>query len=128
MTKPLIFTISAEWDDEAAVWTGHCDDIPAAADAAALDGLLAKIRQWRSIHCRTTIRASIPSIDVEPTHAAIGIVPEFCVMQVLEAVGGIVEGELRAREQVVAAPLKARERPIEFCLKRDKSARNKDVG
>jgi Domain of unknown function (DUF1902) len=33
MTKPLIFTISAAWDDEAAVWTGHSDEIPAAADA-----------------------------------------------------------------------------------------------
>ncbi len=43
MTKPLIFTISAAWDDAAAVWTGHCDDIPAAADAPTLDELLAKI-------------------------------------------------------------------------------------
>ena len=43
MSKPLIFTISAAWDDEAAVWTGHCDDIPAAADAPTLDELLAKI-------------------------------------------------------------------------------------
>ena len=43
MTKPLIFTISAVWDPEASVWSGHCDDIPAAADAATLDGLLDKI-------------------------------------------------------------------------------------
>lgn len=43
MSKPTIFTISATWDDEASVWSGHCDDIPAAADAATLDGLLAKI-------------------------------------------------------------------------------------
>ena len=43
MSKPVIFTISAAWDDEAAVWSGHCDEIPAAADAPALDGLLAKI-------------------------------------------------------------------------------------
>ena len=43
MTKPVIFTISAAWDDEAAVWSGHCDDIPAAADAPTLDELLAKI-------------------------------------------------------------------------------------
>ena len=43
MTTPLIFAISAAWDDEAAVWTGHCDDIPAAADAPTLDELLAKI-------------------------------------------------------------------------------------
>ncbi len=43
MTTPLIFTISAAWDDEAAVWTGHGDDIPAAADAPTLDELLAKI-------------------------------------------------------------------------------------
>ena len=43
MPKPVIFTISATWDDEASVWSGHCDDIPAAADAATLDELLAKI-------------------------------------------------------------------------------------
>jgi hypothetical protein len=43
MSKPVIFTISAAWDDEAAVWTGHCDESPAAADAPTLDELLAKI-------------------------------------------------------------------------------------
>jgi hypothetical protein len=43
MAKPVIFTISAAWDDDASVWTGHCDDIPAAADAATLDELMAKI-------------------------------------------------------------------------------------
>jgi hypothetical protein len=43
MSKPVIFTISATWDQEASVWSGHCDDIPAAADAATLDELLAKI-------------------------------------------------------------------------------------
>ena len=43
MTRPTIFTISAAWDEEAAVWSGHCDEIPAAADAATLDELLAKI-------------------------------------------------------------------------------------
>ena len=43
MSKPVIFTITAAWDEEASVWTGHCDDIPAAADAATLDELLAKM-------------------------------------------------------------------------------------
>jgi len=43
MPKPTIFTISAVWDADAAVWGGHCDDIPAAADAPSLDELLAKI-------------------------------------------------------------------------------------
>ena len=43
MAKPVIFTISAAWDNEASVWTGHCDDIPAAADAPTLDDLLARI-------------------------------------------------------------------------------------
>jgi hypothetical protein len=43
MAKRYIFTISAAWDDEAAVWTGHCDDVPAAADAPSLDELLAKM-------------------------------------------------------------------------------------
>ncbi|MGA9009040.1 MAG: hypothetical protein WB495_19690 [Xanthobacteraceae bacterium] len=36
MSKPVIFTISATWDDEAFVRSGHCDDIPAAADAPDL--------------------------------------------------------------------------------------------
>jgi hypothetical protein len=43
MSKPVIFIISAVWDQEASVWSGHCDDIPAAADAPTLDELLAKI-------------------------------------------------------------------------------------
>ena len=43
MSKPVIFTVAAIWDQEASVWSGHCDDIPAAADAPTLDELLAKI-------------------------------------------------------------------------------------
>ena len=43
MSKPVIFTISASWDADASVWTGYCDDIPAAADAPTLDELLTKI-------------------------------------------------------------------------------------
>jgi hypothetical protein len=39
----VIFTISAVWDEKASVWSGHCDEIPAAADAPTLDELLAKI-------------------------------------------------------------------------------------
>ncbi len=43
MSKPLIFTVSATWDPDASVWSGHCDDIPAAADAPTLDELLEKM-------------------------------------------------------------------------------------
>ena len=43
MPKPVIFAISATWDGEASVWSGHCDDLPAAADAPTLDELLSKI-------------------------------------------------------------------------------------
>jgi len=43
MSRPVIFTISAAWDQEASVWSGHCDDIPAAADAPTLDELLDKV-------------------------------------------------------------------------------------
>ena len=43
MSKPTIFTISASWNSEASVCAGHCDDIPAAADVATLDGLLDKM-------------------------------------------------------------------------------------
>jgi Domain of unknown function (DUF1902) len=59
MAKPVIFTISAAWDDEASVWSGHCDDIPAAADAPTLDELFAKCRRWRSTSCPTITRRSI---------------------------------------------------------------------
>jgi hypothetical protein len=45
MTKPVIFVISATWDDDARVWSGHCDDVPAAADAPTLDALLAKMSE-----------------------------------------------------------------------------------
>jgi len=43
MSKPVIFTITATWDAEVSVWSGHCDDIPAAADAPSLDELLTKM-------------------------------------------------------------------------------------
>jgi hypothetical protein len=43
MIKPVIFTVSAIWDAEANVWSGHCDEIPAAADAPTLDELLEKL-------------------------------------------------------------------------------------
>lgn len=43
MIKPVIYTISAVWDAETSVWSGHCDEIPAAADAPTLDALLTKI-------------------------------------------------------------------------------------
>jgi hypothetical protein len=42
MDKPVVFTISAVWDAEAGVWSGHNDELPAAADAPTLDGLLDK--------------------------------------------------------------------------------------
>lgn len=43
MSKPVIYTVSAVWDSEASVWSGHCDELPAAADAPTLDALLEKI-------------------------------------------------------------------------------------
>ena len=43
MARITVCSISTVWGEEASVWSGHCDDIPAAADAATLDELLAKI-------------------------------------------------------------------------------------
>ena len=43
MSRPTIFTITATWDDEVSVWSGSCDEIPAATDAPTLDGLLEKM-------------------------------------------------------------------------------------
>lgn len=48
MQKPTIFTITAAWDAEAGVWAGHCDELPAAASAVTLDGLLAEISAMAS--------------------------------------------------------------------------------
>ena len=58
MAKPLIFTISAAWDD-AEVWSGHCDDIPAAADAQRSTSSWRRYRRWRAISCPTIILMSI---------------------------------------------------------------------
>jgi hypothetical protein len=55
MSSPVIFTISAAWDQEASVWSGHCDDIPAAADAPTLDELLEKISAMALDFCWTII-------------------------------------------------------------------------
>ena len=57
---------------------------------------------------------SAGALAVEPTNTAVGIVLEFRAVQASEAVGRIIEGKLRARECVVAAPSKARKRLIEF--------------
>lgn len=43
--RPTIFVITAAWDGEASVWTGRCDDLPAAAAAPTLDDLLVRIRE-----------------------------------------------------------------------------------
>ena len=45
MAKPVIFTVSANWDAEANVWSGHCNEIPAAAEAPTLDELLEKVSE-----------------------------------------------------------------------------------
>ena len=45
MAKPVIFTVSAVCYAEANVWSGHCDELPAVADAPTLDELLHKISQ-----------------------------------------------------------------------------------
>ena len=61
MPKPVIFTISAAWDAEASVWSGHCDDIPAAADAQRSTNCWRRFRRWRSTCCLTIIPTSIRS-------------------------------------------------------------------
>lgn len=65
--KPTIFTISAVWDSEAGVWSGHCDDIPAAADAPTLDQLLDKI--------------SAIAVDLLPDNHP-GLVPDALYLQI----------------------------------------------
>ncbi len=68
MTKPVIFTVSAIWDAEAKVWSGHCDEIPVAADAPTLDGLLEKVSQM--------------TLDVVPDNHP-GVAPDSIFIQVV---------------------------------------------
>ena len=70
MSKPVIFTISAAWDEEAAVWSGHCDDIPAAADAPTLDELLAKDLRYGARSLAGQPPGHRPRIPVSPDHGA----------------------------------------------------------
>ena len=32
--KPVVFTVIANWDAEAKLWYGHCDEVPVVAEAA----------------------------------------------------------------------------------------------
>jgi hypothetical protein len=73
----MTFTISATWDNEAGVWAGHCDDIPAVADAPALDELLVKIGSM--------------TLDLLPDNFP-GVAPESVVLQITE----LPEAELSA--------------------------------
>ena len=68
MAKPVIFTVSAIWDAEAKAWSGHCDDIPAAADAPTLDELLEKVSRM--------------ALDVAPDNLP-DVEPESIVIQVM---------------------------------------------
>jgi uncharacterized protein DUF1902 len=68
MAKPVIFTVSAIWDAEANVWSGHCDELPAAADAATLDELLEKISRM--------------AVDVAPDNHP-DIAPESMFIQIM---------------------------------------------
>jgi len=68
MAKLVIFTVSAVWDAEAKVWSGHCDELPAAADAATLDELLEKISRM--------------AVDVAPDNHP-DIAPESMFIQIM---------------------------------------------
>jgi hypothetical protein len=96
MSRPVIFTISAAWDSEASVWSGHCDDIPAAADAPTLDELLAKI---------TAI-----ALDLLPDNHP-DVAPEQVFLQIT-ALREAVAGEVRDRVEwcnLIAAQAKSAE-------------------
>ncbi|HWG05029.1 MAG TPA: hypothetical protein VG271_08440 [Beijerinckiaceae bacterium] len=51
MSKPVIFTLSTIWHGEAPVWSGHCDDIPAAADAPTLDADATHLEAYARLFC-----------------------------------------------------------------------------
>jgi hypothetical protein len=39
----MIFDVIVRWDEEASVWTGCCDEVPAAADAPSIDDLMRQL-------------------------------------------------------------------------------------
>jgi hypothetical protein len=82
MSKPVIFTVSAAWDEEALLWSGHCDAIPAAADAVTLDDLLAKI--------------SAMTLDLLPdNHPGVDAGNVFLQLSALREATGLVDSDLR---------------------------------
>jgi len=68
VSKPVIFTVTALWDEEAKIWSGHCDDIPAAADAATLDELLTNVSRM--------------ALDLAPDNHP-GLAPESIFIQIV---------------------------------------------
>ena len=77
MAKPLIFTVPAVWDDEAAVWTGYCDDIPAAADAPSAQdqssswggGGVVGWGRWTRAHGGARVQRDSPTAATRPAMA-----------------------------------------------------------
>lgn len=98
MSKPTIFTISARWNDEASVWSGHSDDIPAAADAPTLDELLAEL----SAMTLDLLPDNHPEIDPASVYLQITTLREADPVGILSrhtakrnpAAGGIAKGAL----------------------------------
>jgi len=66
--KPVVFTVIANWDAEAKLWCGHCDEVPVVAEAASLDALLE--------------RATEQTIDLLPDNHP-GVEPGSVVIQLI---------------------------------------------
>ena len=66
--KPVVFTVIANWDAEAKLWYGHCDEVPVVAEAASLDALLE--------------RATEQTIDLLPDNHP-GVEPGSVVIQLI---------------------------------------------
>lgn len=81
MSKPVIFTISAAWDAEPSVWTGHCDDIPVAADSPTLDELLTKI----SAMALDLLPDNHPNVDPASLYLQITALREACAISPAQA-------------------------------------------
>jgi len=66
--KPVIFTVIAQFDEEAHLWVGRCDDIPVVAEASTLDELLTK--------------ATEQTLDLLPDNHP-GVAPESVLLQLI---------------------------------------------
>jgi len=71
--RPTIFTLSAFRDEEAELWIGTCDAVPAAAEAPTLDLLLLRVAEMTS----DLLAENHPDLDPASVFLQLSVIQEI---------------------------------------------------